>query len=85
MEELSIIIRTADKSRKAEIGISPSHKVSDIIEGAIYNWALPKDNDYTIINATSNKVLNPSDTLQYSEIRNGDILEIQPVLTAGRR
>jgi len=85
MEELTLIIRTADKSRKAEISIAPESKVGDIIEGAIYNWSLPKDNDYTIVNSTSNKALNPSDTLHWSLIKSGDILEIQPVLTAGRR
>jgi len=83
MSELTVIVRTADKSRKAEIVIPHECAVGEIIDGAIQNWSLPSDTDYTIINATSRKALNPSHTVLRAEIQEGDILEIQPVLTAG--
>lgn len=84
MGEISIIIRTADKTRKAEISISSSNTVGDIIQGAIDNWALPKDTEYTIVNTSSGKTLNPSDPIDKSGVSSGEILEIQPVLVAGR-
>jgi len=83
MSDLKVFIRTADKARKAEIVIPPECPVSEIIDGAIHNWGLPSDTDYTIVNATSGRTLNPSHTALRSEISQGDLLEIQPVLTAG--
>ncbi|MDQ7823357.1 MAG: hypothetical protein RDV48_11220 [Candidatus Eremiobacteraeota bacterium] len=85
MSEFKLILRTADKSRKAEITIPGENTVGDLIDGAITNWSLPSDTDYTIVNATTGKTLNPSHSLIRAELHDGDTLEIQPVLTAGGR
>ncbi len=83
MGELNLSIRMADRSRKAEISVSPELIIKDVIEGAIQNWELPRDIDYTIVNATTGRTLNPTDTMGRAGIRTGDLLEVQPVLTAG--
>lgn len=83
MGELNLSIRMADRSRKAEISISPELVIKDVIEGAIQNWELPRDIDYTIVNASTGRTLNPTDTMARAGIRDGDLLEVQPVLTAG--
>ncbi len=83
MDELKLIIRTADRTRKAEVTLSSEQYVADIIQAAITNWALPTDTDYTVINASSGKTLNQSLKLQQAGVANGDIIEIQSVLVAG--
>ena len=84
MSELNLTIRMADRSRKAEINVSPELVIKDVIQGAIQNWELPRDLDYTIVNATSGRTLRPDDTLYRAGVKTGDMLEVQPVLTAGR-
>lgn len=83
MSEISVIIRTADQTRKAEISLAPESTVAEIVQAAIENWSLPRDTDYSVVNISNGKALNPTDTLQKLNIASGDILEIQPVLVAG--
>ena len=84
MADLSLIIRTADQTRKAEITVNQDNKCSEIIEAAINNWSLPLDTDYSIVNTTSGKSLEPNSTLTEAGVKDKDILEIQPVLVAGK-
>ena len=84
MDELKLIIRTADRTRKAEITVSADQTVSDVLQAAIDNWSLAKDVDYTIVNTQTGKTLVKSQTLRQAGVSNGDALEIQPVLVAGR-
>jgi hypothetical protein len=83
MSEVSLIVRTADQSRKAEIAVSSENTVGDIVHSAIENWALPSDADYTVVNVTRGKSLNPTDPIARAGIQPGDVLELQPVLVAG--
>lgn len=85
MSEISIIIRTADKARKAEIKVADTQTCGDIIQAAVDNWALPKETDYTVTNVSKMppQTLNPSTSLVKAGITAGEILEIQPVLVAG--
>jgi hypothetical protein len=83
MSEVSLIVRTADQSRKAEIAVSAENTVGDIVDSAIQNWALPRDADYTVVNVTRGKSLNPAEPISRTGIQPGDVLELQPVLVAG--
>lgn len=85
MSDISLIIRTADKARKAEITVADRQTCGDIIQAAIDNWALPKETDYTVTNVskTPPQTLNPSISLGKAGIIAGETLEIQPVLVAG--
>jgi len=83
MAEVSVIIRTADQTRKAEVKMSTDNSGADVIDAAVSNWSLPTDTDYTLVNASSNKSLQPRETLSANGVKDGDILEIQPVLVAG--
>lgn len=80
---MNVIIKTADQLHKAEITIEPSYKPADIIDTAVLNWSLPTDTDYNLVNATKNITIPSSGTLASSNIAEGDILEIQPILVAG--
>jgi hypothetical protein len=85
MSDITVIIRTADRARKAEITVADIQTCGDIIQAAVDNWAMPKDTDYTITNVskTPPQTLNPSTQLAQAGIVSGETLEVQPVLVAG--
>jgi uncharacterized ubiquitin-like protein YukD len=83
MSNINIIIRTADKTRKAELSIDLQQTGADIIQSAVENWSLPTDTDYSIVNTTSGTTIAPNASLKDSGVADGNILEIQPVLVAG--
>jgi hypothetical protein len=85
MGEINVIIRTADRTQKAEITVADTQTCGDIIQAAVENWALPVETDYTVTNMSKNppQTLNPSASLSTAGIAAGEILEIQPVLVAG--
>ena len=81
--EMTLNIRTANRDRKAEIAVDPTVTVSEILEAAMQNWALPADYDYVVRSDRLGTQLRPSATLIGSGVREGDILEIQPIADAG--
>jgi hypothetical protein len=83
MSDLNLIVRTADRTKKAEVALSPQQTGGDLIQTAVQNWSLPRDTDYSLVNDTQQKTLNPSETLEKSGVATGDVLEVQPVLIAG--
>ncbi len=80
--ELKILVRTADQTRRAELDLDPSSTGADIIQAAVDNWALPADTDYTLVNTTTGRALTPGDALSRG-VNPGDVVEVQPVLVAG--
>jgi hypothetical protein len=83
MSEINVIIRTADQTRKAEVSLEVSNTGADVIQASVDNWSLPTDTDYSLVSTATGKTITPNSTLGNSEIKDGDILEIQPVLVAG--
>jgi len=84
MTQLKCYVRTADKTKKAEIGISPEVTVQEIIETCIEKWSLPDDVSYNLVSINRNMVLNPNHHLIDLGLQEGEILELQPILEAGR-
>jgi hypothetical protein len=80
--ELNLVVRTADQTRRAELSLDEQSTGADIIQAAVDNWALPADTDYTLVNATTGRALAPGESLSKA-VRAGDVLEVQPVLVAG--
>ena len=80
--EMSLVVRTADQTRRAELSLDPASTGADIIQAAVDNWALPGDTDYTLVNVTTGRTVTPVESLSKS-VRPGDVLEVQPVLVAG--
>ena len=83
MTEVKIIIRTADQTRKAEVQMSRTSTGGDVIQAAVDNWALPADTDYSLVNTSSGKSILPSQALADDVVKDGHVLEVQPVLVAG--
>jgi hypothetical protein len=84
MTDINVIIRTADQARKAEVTLPVSHTGADVIQAAVDNWSLPKDIDYSLVNTRTTKSVQPASSLEAQGVQNGDVLEVQPVLVAGR-
>ncbi|HQR52949.1 MAG TPA: hypothetical protein PLZ79_06740 [Burkholderiales bacterium] len=82
-QEVKLLVRTADQTRKAELTLGESSTGGEIIQAAVDNWALPADTDYTLVNTTTGRALAPADSLARSGVKPGDVLEVQPVLVAG--
>jgi hypothetical protein len=85
MSDISLIIRTADKTKKAEVTLAASQTCADVINAAVDNWALPRDSDYSIVNVSKSppQTLAPAASLASVGVMSGETLEIQPVLKAG--
>lgn len=83
MSEVKVIIRTADQQRKAEVTMDRTNTGGDVIQSAVDNWSLPSDTDYSLVNTSSGKSIAPSQLLSEDVVKDGNILEVQPVLVAG--
>ena len=81
-ENLKLVIRTADQSRKAQVEVESAQSASQLIQAAVDNWKLPTDTDYTLVNVTRG-VTVPASHAVGSIADPGDVLEVQPVLVAG--
>ncbi len=83
MSEVKIIVRTADQTRKAELSLARTNTGGDVIQAAVDNWTLPSDTDYSLVNTSSGKAILPGQALGDDIVKDGHILEVQPVLVAG--
>ena len=83
MSEVKVIIRTADQTRKAEVTMVRTNTGGDVIQAAVDNWSLPTDTDYSLVNTSSGKTIAPSQALAEEVVKDGNVLEVQPVLVAG--
>lgn len=82
-EELTLSVRTADQTRRAELTLDANQTGAQIIQSAVEHWALPADADYALVNVSTGRALAPGEALGAGGVRPGDLLEVQPVLVAG--
>ncbi len=82
MADLKVTVRTADQTRRADVELSTTSQGTALLQHAVNNWALPAESDYTLVNVTTGQVLNPREALD-GRVKDGDVLEVQPVLVAG--
>lgn len=83
MSEVKVIIRTADQTRKAEVTMARTNTGGDVIQAAVDNWSLPTDTDYSLVNTATGKAILPAQALADEIVKDGQVLEVQPVLVAG--
>ena len=82
-EMVTVVLHTADKTRKAQVTVPRSMFVKDIIKASTKRWFLSFGRDYVVCNMTRNRQLLPSDSLSSDNAQNGDVLMIQPLATHG--
>jgi hypothetical protein len=85
MSEVKFVVQTADHTRKAELTLDRGLAGGDVMQAAMDNWALPRDTDYSLVNTSTGKALAARQTLGEDTVRDGDVLEVQPMLVAGGR
>ena len=83
MAEVKVILRTADRTRKAEVTVPREQKGADLIQAALTNWSLPADTEYSLVNVTKGRTMHANTALAADQVSDHDELEIQPVLVAG--
>jgi len=81
-DSISVIIRTADQTRKAQVEVEGNKTAGDLIQASVDNWKLSTDTEYTLVNVTQGKTVAPASTVSSFASQN-DVLEVQPVLVAG--
>lgn len=82
---MKVILRTADRTRKAQVTLPRDQRGADLIQAALTNWSLPSDAEYSLVNVTKGRVVHPNTALSSDQVSDQDELEIQPVLVAGAR
>lgn len=83
MEQLSIHLRTANRDRKANLGVPPDIRISEILDACKVNWQLPSNYEYIIRHERLGRELRQHDTLKEAGVLSGDTLEVQQISDAG--
>jgi hypothetical protein len=85
MNELTLLVRTADLTRKAEVRLPHSQTGAELIQEAVSNWKMSGASSYTLVNVSKSpaQTLDQSIPLVSAGVTSGETLEIQPVLVAG--
>ncbi|MDH5327697.1 MAG: hypothetical protein OEY58_19760 [Gammaproteobacteria bacterium] len=83
MSEIELIVKNADKTKKDGMVVADELTGADILQAIIDKWELPTDTDYSLVDTTTSKTIVPANTLNANGVKDGAVLEIQPVLVAG--
>jgi hypothetical protein len=82
-QQLSLVIRTADQTRKAEIQLPSNLRIEQLVQQAQKQWNLPEGVSYALRLERTGKQLDPASTLEAMGVSSGDVLELYPILEAG--
>jgi hypothetical protein len=77
-----LTIRSADQTRRADVELEEEMNGQQLVDQAVGHWAMPKQADYALVNTTTGTSVNLNRSLQ-AQVKDGDVLEVQPVLVAG--
>ena len=83
MRNVTVIILTADRTRKASATFSRSHRALDIVKTSTTRWKMPAHVDYQVANITRGIQLSPHDRLTEQFVQDGDVLMLQAFPTHG--
>lgn len=82
-QQLSLLIRTADQTRKAEIQLPSNLRIEQLVQQAQKQWNLPEGVSCALRLERTGKQLDPASTLEAMGVSSGDVLELYPILEAG--
>ena len=80
---VSIVLMTADRTRRASVTLPRTMYVSDVIKASKKRWFFSNVKDYQICNLNTNRVLLSSDSLNSYNVNDGDVLMLQPFAAHG--
>lgn len=84
---MKITVRTADRIQQGQLDLDPGVEgtttVADLLVVLRENFKLQPGSDYFVRSDTAGKQLDPSQTIGAAGIKDGDVLEVAPILQAG--
>lgn len=83
MSDVSVTIRTADRTRKAAVTLPAALTVDQVVSTTQQRWNLPPNSDYAVRLESTGQQLEGSKTLASAGVQNDDVLEVYPILEAG--
>jgi len=83
MNEMTIRVRTAQKDRHVEIALDDACRVEEILSELRQEWDLPEEHDFVLRLLRTGRQLAPHETLREAGVKDGDELELFPILVAG--
>ena len=78
-----ITLQTANRDRKAELGVDGEVRVGELLDMAKSQWSLPGDYEYIIRCERLGRQLRSDETLGAAGVLSGDRLEIFPMADYG--
>jgi len=81
--KVTFYVMTADRTRKAQVTLPRSMRVSDLVKASAKRWFMSRHIDYQVANTTTGTVLLSNEALAPDRVHDGDILLIQPFPTHG--
>jgi hypothetical protein len=82
-DKVSLIIRSADQTRKAAVQLPIDFTVEEILQTTQKHWNLPWNSGYAVRLERTGQQLDSINTLEELNILDNDVLEIFPILEAG--
>ena len=76
-------LTTADRTRKARITMPRNKTVRDLVKTSRKQWSLRMGLDFQVANLTRGRQLLPNEILGTDNVRDGDVLILQPLATHG--
>ena len=83
VNKVTIILQTADRTRKAQVTLPRSMRVRDIVKASAHRWFMSMRIDYQVANTTTGSILLANETLATDRVHDYDVLVIQPFPTHG--
>ena len=83
VNRVTFYLLTADRTRKAQVTLPRSMRVSDVIKASAHRWFMSRHIDYQVANTTTGAVLLSNEFLAPDRVHHGDVLMIQPFPTHG--
>lgn len=81
--KLQLTVRTATRDRQANIAAPLEATVGELLSSARENWNLSSNYEYVMRCERLGSQLAENVTLAQAGVREGDVLEIQPLADAG--
>ena len=82
-DSISLVIRSADQTRKAAVSLPAALTVEQLLQTTQQKWNLPSATNYAIRLERTGQQLDPATTLQSVGVQENDVLELYPILEAG--
>lgn len=83
VDRVTFYLQTADRTRKAQVTLPRSMRISDVVKTSAHRWFMSRHIDYQVANTTTGTILLSNERLDPDRVHNGDVLMIQPFPTHG--